>query len=67
VDHGTVLVHSGLMAVASRGARWSAARRHCRARELAAGGAKGGGHSDDPYRLHKWAVERRRWADDKED
>jgi hypothetical protein len=52
-----VSVHGGPAAVASREAHW-----HCRARELAAGGAKGGGHSGDPYRLHKRAVEGRRWA-----
>jgi hypothetical protein len=63
VDHGTVPVHGGLVVVASREAHWDMARRHCRARELAAGGAKGGGHSGDPYRLHKWAVEGRRQAD----
>jgi hypothetical protein len=27
------------------------------------GGAKGGGHSSDPYRLHKRVVEGRRRAD----
>jgi hypothetical protein len=62
MDHDTVLVHSGLAAVVSREAHRDAARQHCRARELTVGGAKGGGHSSDPYRLHKWAVEGRRWA-----
>jgi hypothetical protein len=56
VDHG------GLTAVASREARWSTARQCCRARELAASGAKRGGHSGNPYRLHKRAVEGRRRA-----
>jgi hypothetical protein len=48
-----VLVHSGPAAVASREARWDAARRCCRAWELTMGGAKGGGHFGDPYQLHK--------------
>jgi hypothetical protein len=57
-----VSVHSGPAAVASREAHQDGAHWHCRARELAAGGAKGGGHSGDPYRLHKRAVEGRRRA-----
>jgi hypothetical protein len=47
-----VLVHVGLTAMVSR-----EAHRRCRTQELAAGGAKGGGHSGDPYRPHKRAVE----------
>jgi hypothetical protein len=62
VDHGTLPVHSGFTMVASREAHRSAACRCCRAWERAAGGAKGGGHSGDPYRLHKQVVEGRRWA-----
>jgi hypothetical protein len=30
-------------------------------------GAKGGGHSGDPYWLHGWVVEGRRWASCEED
>jgi hypothetical protein len=62
VDNGTVPVHGGLMVVVSREAHRNVAHRCCRARELTAGGAKGGGHSRDPYRLHKWAVDGWRWA-----
>jgi hypothetical protein len=40
VDHGTVPVHGGLVAVASR-----EARRHCRVQELTAGGKKREGTS----------------------
>jgi hypothetical protein len=58
-----VPIHGGLVAVESREAHRSAGHRCCRAQELAAGGAKGGGHSGDPYRLHKWAVEGWRQAD----
>jgi hypothetical protein len=50
-------VHGGPAAVASREAHRDTARQRYKARELAAGGAKGGGHSSDPYRLHKRAVE----------
>jgi hypothetical protein len=57
-----VPVHSGLTAVVSREARRDMARRHCRARELTTGGAKGGGHSGDPYWLHKRIVEGQKWA-----
>jgi hypothetical protein len=55
------------MAVAPGGARQSTSRQSYRAQELAAEGAKGGGHSDDPYRLHRQAVEGRRWASGEED
>jgi hypothetical protein len=57
-----VLVHGGLTAVASREARRDAARRRCRAWELAVGGANEGGHSGDPYWLHKRAIEEWRWV-----
>jgi hypothetical protein len=66
VDHGTLPVHSGFTMVASREAHRSAACRRCRAWERAAGGAKGGGHSGDPYRLHKQAVEGRRGSSEVE-
>jgi hypothetical protein len=57
-----VPVHGGLMTVVSKEAHRNAAHLRCRSRELTAGGAKGGGHSGDPYRLHKQAVVGRRQA-----
>jgi hypothetical protein len=55
-----VPVHGGLAAVASREAHRDTDHRRCRAQELTVGGAKGGGHFGDPYRLHKRVVEGRR-------
>jgi hypothetical protein len=62
-----VPVHGGLTAVALGGAHRSTSHRCYRAQELTAEGAKGGGHSDDPYRLHRQAVDGRRWARGEED
>jgi hypothetical protein len=50
-------VHDGLAAMEAREAQRNTARRCCRAWELIAGWIKGGGHSGDPYWLHKRVVE----------
>jgi hypothetical protein len=65
-EHGAALVHGGLTAMATGGARQSVAYRHCRAWELTTEGAKERGHSRDPYRLHGRAAKGWSQAGDEE-
>jgi hypothetical protein len=58
-ESGGASVHGGLAAVASREAHRSAARRRCRARELAACWEKKRGAPGGPHQGLRWPVRQR--------